>query len=87
MQAGITGQQSAFEADVTAYLKALPAELSRNEGKFALIGDGSFVGVYRTEQQAMLAGYQRFGVKGFLVQKITRFDMEMGQHWLSSCQS
>jgi hypothetical protein len=83
---GIAGQNSGFEADVTAYLKALPAELSRNEGKFALVGRGSFVAVYPSHADAMAAGYEQFGINGFLVQEITRFDMEMGQHWLDSCE-
>jgi hypothetical protein len=85
--AGIAGQRSGFEADVSAYLKALPSQISLNEGKFALIGDGQFVDVFPTEEEAMREGYRRFGLRGFLVQEITRYDMEMGQHWLSSCAS
>ena len=84
--AAISGHQSGFEGDVAAYLSALPVELSRNEGKFALIGQQRLVGIFATKDQAMAAGYQKFGIAGFLVQQITQFDMDMGQHWLDSCQ-
>lgn len=77
----VAAQQS-FEADVSAYLRALPTQISQNEGKFALVGGGALVGVFESEAAAMHAGYQRFGIRGFLVQEISRFDMEMGQHWL-----
>jgi hypothetical protein len=77
----VANQQS-FEADVSAYLKALPSQISQNEGKFALVGGGKLIDVFDSEAAAMQAGYQRFGMRGFLVQEITRFDMEMGQHWL-----
>lgn len=85
MASAIAGQQSAFEQDVSAYLQALPVHLSNDEGKFALVGNGKLSGIFASEHEAMSAGYQQFGLSGFLVQEISRFDLEMGQHWLSSC--
>ena len=87
MTTAIAGHDTAFEQDVSAYLAVLPKQLGQNEGKFALIGKAAFVGVFPSEEDAMKAGYSRFGLDGFLVQKISKHDLEMGQHWLDSCQS
>jgi hypothetical protein len=84
MTTAIAGHDTAFEQDVNAYLAILPTQLSLNEGKFALIGHAKLAGIFPSEQEAMRAGYERFGLNGFLVQEISRFDLEMGQHWLQA---
>jgi len=86
MTTAMAGQQSAFEDDVNAYLAALPGLLNSSEGKFALIGDAKLVGVHSSHASAMQAGYDLFGLNGFLVQEISKFDLQMGQYW-HSCQS
>lgn len=81
----IPGQETAFEQDVCAYLDVLPRLLSTSEGKFALVGDAKFANVFDSRSEAMRAGYSSFGHRGFLVQKVSRHDLEMGTHWLQAC--
>ncbi|MDY0744767.1 hypothetical protein SNE35_09620 [Paucibacter sp. R3-3] len=87
MTIGISGQASAFENDVAAYLQELPKLLGTDEGKFALIGHAQLEGVHDSQEQAMREGYSRFGLGGFLVQKIAQSDLDMAVHWHQACQS
>lgn len=80
-------RESLFEQDVKAYLEVLPGLLESDSGKFALVGRGGLVKVYESQEEAMGAGYKRFGPGGFLVQEISRVDLENAQHWLESCPS
>lgn len=59
-----------LEKDLEEYKRLLPT-LVTDEGKFALIGEGKFVGVYGTYEDALSIGYEKFGVKPFLVKKIS----------------
>lgn len=45
-------------------------ELKAHEGKYALIKGGTLFGVFETFDQAMDAGYARFGLQIFMAQKI-----------------
>jgi hypothetical protein len=81
----IPGQETAFEQDVCAYLDVLPTLLSTSEGKFALVGGATLTSVFDNRTEAMRVGYARFGDRGFLVQEVTRHDLEMGMHWQQSC--
>jgi hypothetical protein len=74
MTTAIPGHATAFEQDVTAYLDALPKLLSADEGKFVLVGHGMLANLYDSQAEAMGAGYARFGLDGFLVQKVSRHD-------------
>jgi hypothetical protein len=85
MTTAIPGQETAFEQDVCAYLDALPALLSNSEGKYALIGEAALANVFDNRTEAMRAGYARFGDRGFLVQEVSRHDLDMGMHWQQSC--
>lgn len=87
MTIGISGQASAFENDVSAYLQELPKLLGTAEGKFVLIGQAQLEGIHDSEEQAMREGYSRFGLGGFLVQRITKGDLDMAVHWQQACQS
>ena len=46
------------------------ADLLQHEGKFVLIHDSEVAGVYDTYSDALKAGYEKFGLKPFLVKKI-----------------
>ena len=59
-----------LEKELEVYKKLLPT-LVADEGKFALIGDGDLVGVYGTYEDALSIGYEKFGMKSFLVKKIS----------------
>ncbi len=81
MSVAIPGHETAFEQDVVAYLDALPKLLGNSEGKFALVGRGMVATIYELRDEAMAAGYRLFGLDGFLVQRISKQDLEMGMHW------
>ena len=81
MTFAIPGQQAAFEQDVAAYLDALPTLLSSAEGKYALVGRGALARIFETRLDALSDGYSRFGPGGFLVQEVSRHDLEKGTHW------
>lgn len=81
MKLAIPGHETAFEQDVQAYLRALPELLAKFEGRYALVGHGSFAEVFDSKPAAMTEGYSRFGPGGFLVQQVSRHDLEMGTHW------
>lgn len=87
MAIAISGQASAFENDVAAYLQVLPNLLSGSEGMFALIGQAQLAGVHESQERAMAVGYSQFGLGGFLVQQISSRDLDMATHWQQSCQS
>lgn len=80
-----TPPRDAFERDVCAYLAKLPTLLSENEGKYVLIGNADLAAIYDSQREAMREGYVRFPDRGFLVQEVSRFDLEMGMHWQRSC--
>lgn len=44
--------------------------LASDPGKFVLIAGETIEGIFETHREAMTAGYQRFGVKPFLVKQI-----------------
>ena len=50
--------------------KAKLAELTANEGKFALIQGDHVVGVFDTYADAIKEGYAKFGLNPFLVKQI-----------------
>ena len=87
MSTVIPGHQTAFEQDVSAYIAALPRLLGQASGKVALVARGELMSVHESVQEAMREGYTRFGLNGFLVQEVSKRDLEMGQHWLHSCPS
>ena len=47
----------------------MPA-LLLEEGNFALVGDNTLVDVFDTYGDALKAGYEKFGLRSFLVKKI-----------------
>jgi hypothetical protein len=59
----------ALEKELVTYQQKLP-ELKAQEGKWALVHDSDFVDVYSTYEDAIKEGYNRFGLKPFLVKQI-----------------
>ena len=70
-----------FEQDVAAYLSALPKLVSEAAGQYALVGQGHLSKIFSSREEALSAGYEMFGVAGFLVQRISPHDLEMSLHW------
>lgn len=59
----------ALEKEFETYKTKLP-ELIADEGKFVLIHGDQVVDIYGTYEDAIKAGYQKFQLEPFLVQKI-----------------
>ena len=59
----------ALEKELAVYHKKLP-ELTESEGKFVLIHDEDLVDVFTSYEDAIKAGYSRFGLEPFLVKQI-----------------
>jgi hypothetical protein len=60
-----------------------PLLAAGNEGRFALIKEDHLVGVWDTEDAALHAGFERFGLDPFLVQPITSHEpaFRSGMGW------
>jgi hypothetical protein len=59
-----------LEKELEVYKKNLPSLLG-NEGKFVLVGNGQVAGVFTAYQDALQAGYAKFGMRPFLVKQIS----------------
>jgi len=60
----------ALRQELETYKKILPT-LSDKEGQFALIFGEELVGVYESYADALKAGYDRAGLRPFLVKRIS----------------
>jgi hypothetical protein len=47
---------------------------AKGEGKFVLISERDVAGIWETYEDALQAGYERFGLKPFLVKKIEKIE-------------
>jgi hypothetical protein len=63
----------ALEKELQTYQHELPKFLSE-EGKFLVIQDSHIAGPWATYEDALQAGYERFGLTPFLVKKIRSAD-------------
>ena len=59
-----------LEREIKTYTKRLP-ELSAQEGKFVLIAGEEVGGLFETYQDALKAGYEKYGIRPFLVKQIS----------------
>lgn len=59
-----------LERELETYKRELHALLP-DEGKFVLIFDQNVVGIYEAYSDALQIGYEKFGVKPFLVKQIS----------------
>ena len=48
--------------------------VSQSEGKFVVIHGDEIAGVWHTYEDALRAGYQKFGLRPFLVKQIEAFE-------------
>ncbi|HEX4795518.1 MAG TPA: hypothetical protein VH370_17130 [Humisphaera sp.] len=58
-----------LEHELKTYEQKLP-ELLADEGKFVLIHESEVAGCFGTYEDAIRAGYTRYGLKTFLVKQI-----------------
>lgn len=61
---------STLETEIATYKKLLPTLLAE-QGRFALIFDGELLGTFTSYEDALKAGYDRCGIKPFLVKRIS----------------
>jgi hypothetical protein len=59
----------ALEKELATYQKKLE-ELLPHEGKYVLIGGEEIAGIWDTYEDALQAGYQKYGLHPFLVKRI-----------------
>lgn len=60
----------ALERELATFRRELDRLLTESPGKWVLVRADEVVGVFDTYQDAIRVGYQRFGLGGFLVQRI-----------------
>jgi hypothetical protein len=65
--------EEALDQEIETYRQQLP-KLLLEEGKFALIHGRELVGLFDSYQDALTAGYEKFGVQPFLVKQIKAID-------------
>lgn len=63
----------ALEVEYETYLHELP-QLLAEEGKFVLIRGRELFGTFDTFESGLRAGYERFGLTGFMLQEIRPAD-------------
>jgi hypothetical protein len=59
----------ALEKEQATYQRELPTLLA-TPGKYVVISEDTVAGVYDTYQDALKVGYEKFGLKSFLVRQI-----------------
>jgi hypothetical protein len=59
----------ALEKELETYRRELPKLLAQ-EGKYVLISDDEVAGLWETYEDALKSGYDRFGLKPFLVKQV-----------------
>jgi hypothetical protein len=64
----------ALEKEMQTYRQALPTLLTTSAGKFVLIHGDQIIGAWDTEEEAIEAGDQRFGLEPFLVHRVQETD-------------
>jgi hypothetical protein len=67
------GMAVALEKELDAFQRQLPALLAdpANKGRFALVSGETVEGLYPTFDEALGAGYDKFGLNPFLVKEVT----------------
>lgn len=59
-----------LEKEIQTYNQKLP-ELLANEGKFVVICGENVDGIFESYSDALKTGYEKFGIRPFLVKKIS----------------
>ncbi|MBI2927900.1 MAG: hypothetical protein HYY24_19595 [Verrucomicrobia bacterium] len=62
-----------LQTALQSYRRHLP-DLLAEQGKFALLAGDELVGVFGTYEDALTIGYEKFGLKTFLVKQILAED-------------
>lgn len=65
---------NSLEQERKTYEEKKPALLAASAGKFVVIHGDQVAGVWDTQDDALRAGYERFGLEPFLVKEITEVE-------------
>lgn len=65
--------EASLEREIKTYTNRLP-ELKAQEGKFVLIAGEEIGGFFETYQDALKAGYEKYGLRPFLVKQISAIE-------------
>ncbi len=60
----------ALEKELVTFKKSLPKMTAEHDGKFVLVQEDNVVDFFDTYDDAINAGYKKFGLKSFLVKQI-----------------
>jgi hypothetical protein len=60
----------ALEEELATYRRELPKMLAAHEGEYALVNGQKVDSFWATKGEAHKAGYERFGLKPFLIKKV-----------------
>lgn len=71
-----------LENELQTYEKRRDELLEENEGKFVLVHNDQFLGIYDSEIDAITEGYKKLGSIPFLVKQILR--LEIPQNYVSN---
>lgn len=63
-----------LETELAYYQRRRDELVARESGRFALIKGEQLIGVYDTLEEALTAGYSRFGLEPFLAKLISQTD-------------
>lgn len=63
-----------LRAELAVYDRHKDELLQRGEGRYVLIGNGAVESIWDTYEDALQAGYQKFGLRPFLVKQIEAFE-------------
>jgi hypothetical protein len=63
-----------LKTELETYAERKPELLESSEGKFVVIQRASIAGVWDTYEEALRAGYEKFGLAPFLVKQIERIE-------------
>jgi len=63
-----------FEEELRTFESRKDELVAQGEGKYVLIRGSDIAGIWTTYEDALQAGYQKFGLQGFFVRKIERIE-------------
>jgi len=64
-----------FEKELATYEKNKELLLAKHRGKYVLIKGDQIFGVFDTQADAARVGYEKIGVKPFLIKKVLENDL------------
>jgi hypothetical protein len=81
-------EQELFKNELATYEREKDHLVNGNEGRYVVIRDDNVAGIWDTYEDALKAGYERYGLEQFLVKQIQGIDrIQFFTRDLEICQS